>query len=35
MVGEDEIDQGRYTLKNMQSGEQTELTYDEIVKVLA
>jgi histidyl-tRNA synthetase len=35
MVGDNEIATGRYPLKNMTSGEQVELTRDEIAARLA
>jgi histidyl-tRNA synthetase len=34
MVGENEMKEGRITLKNMQSGEQTSVTPDELTKAI-
>lgn len=35
LIGSDEVSSGILTLKNMESGEQSKLTFDEIVKKLA
>ena len=34
LAGENEINEGKFTLKNMQTGEQQLLTPDELLKVV-
>lgn len=34
VIGEDEINSGKLTLKNMETGEQEQLTIEEIIKKL-